>query len=128
MRGTTVRAGRPALRQLTESPHQHHSMLSPRSANRRRSLYTLRASNTDASERLANREVAAGGVEVASRQSLAPAQAKVQALEDQVHVLTSRLKELEMERAHNTAQLDLLAKCVLGLWSGSGLRLARGLG
>ena len=40
-------------------------------------------------------------------------QAKVQALEDQVDVLTARLKELEMERAHNTAQLDLLAKCVV---------------
>jgi hypothetical protein len=39
-------------------------------------------------------------------------QAKVQALEDQVQALQERLKELEMERAHNTAQLDLLGKCV----------------
>ncbi len=42
---------------------------------------------------------------------LHPAQARVQALEGQVHALTARLKELEMERARNTAQLDLLTKC-----------------
>ena len=45
--------------------------------------------------------------------AIVPAQAKVQALEDQVHALTARLKDLEMERAHNTAQLDLLAKCAV---------------
>ena len=42
------------------------------------------------------------------------AQARVQALEGQVHALTARLKELEMERARNTAQLDLLTKCAAG--------------
>jgi len=42
------------------------------------------------------------------------AQARVQALEGQVHALTVRLKELEMERTRNTAQLDLLTKCAAG--------------
>ena len=42
------------------------------------------------------------------------AQARVQALEGQVNALTARLKELEMERARNTAQLDLLTKCAAG--------------
>ena len=28
-----------------------------------------------------------------------------------MQALQERLKELEMERAHNTAQLDLLGKC-----------------
>ena len=44
-------------------------------------------------------------------QDASGSQAKVQALEDQVQTLQERLKELEMERAHNTAQLDLLGKC-----------------
>ena len=43
------------------------------------------------------------------------AQAKMQALEDQVQTLQDRLKELEIERAHNTAQLDALSQCVRGM-------------
>ena len=39
----------------------------------------------------------------------------MQALEDQVQALQDRLKELEIERAHNTAQLDALSQCVRGM-------------
>ncbi len=39
----------------------------------------------------------------------------MQALEDQVSTLQERLKELEIERAHNTAQLDALSQCVRGM-------------
>ena len=42
-------------------------------------------------------------------------QAKMQALEDQVQGLQEKLKALEIERAHNTAQLDALSQCVRGM-------------
>ena len=39
----------------------------------------------------------------------------MQALEDQVQGLQEKLKALEIERAHNTAQLDALSQCVRGM-------------
>ena len=39
----------------------------------------------------------------------------MQALEEQVQGLQERLKELEIERAHNTAQLDALSQCMRGM-------------
>ena len=87
------------------TPHDAHAAAAAREILLARMIPQLQAAERHKSKPCRSRETA-----FVAR----AAQAKVQALEGQVHALTARLKELEMERAHNTAQLDLLAKCAAG--------------